>query len=186
MPRCNNLAYKLPSLESSSCARLLHQSFANDSAKTYLHRIYVHVAAESAQKLIPGVSFGNLWQHTASMFKLSYGPTSLSAVSTLSTIGVDGGCVHIRHELHDFVWFPLKLKPIKQLLDRVGIFLLFLYIYFFYICSLFIFWDFVFEQCPCDSPSLLLKTSLRALIEEAYEEEIFIVEKLFSLFFIPY
>lgn len=95
--------YKLPSLESSSCARLLHQSFANDSAKTYLHRIYVHVAAESAQKLIPGVSFGNLWQHTASMFKLSYGPTSLSAVSTLSTIGVDGGCVHIRHELHDFV-----------------------------------------------------------------------------------
>lgn len=45
--------YKLPSLESSSCARLLHQSFANDSAKTYLHRIYVHVAAESAQKLIP-------------------------------------------------------------------------------------------------------------------------------------
>lgn len=60
MPRCNNLVPKFPSLESSSCARLIRQSFAdvdfaleNDSAKTYLHRIYGHVAAESAQKLIP-------------------------------------------------------------------------------------------------------------------------------------
>lgn len=73
-------ASSLPS-ESSSCARLIRQSFANvDFAlekmtpRKHLYRIYGHVAAESAQKLIPfskgmknfaGDCFGNLWQHTA-------------------------------------------------------------------------------------------------------------------------
>lgn len=102
MPRCNNLVRKFPSLESSSYARLIRQSFANehfalenDSAKTSLYRIYGHVAAESAQKLIPfgkGIkNFQEIVSEISGNTQRAWPYESFSSVH-VTTIGVDRGC----------------------------------------------------------------------------------------------